>query len=65
MKTDKRPQDYYRTRKTLQNQIGCKKEERTRTREKEVKRNETRPSLQEGAERIVPAPQEFPPPVKR
>ena len=27
LKTDKRPQDYNRTRKTLQNQIGQKKEE--------------------------------------
>ena len=48
-KTDKRPQDYDRTRKTLQNQIGYKKEER-RKREKEAK-EKTRQDLlsQEGA----------------
>ena len=39
-KLKKRPQDYDRTGKTLQNQIGQKKEER-RTREKETKGSET------------------------
>ena len=45
-KTDKRPQDYDRTRKTLQNQIGHKKEERRR--EKEEKVNEMGSALPGG-----------------
>ena len=37
-KTDKRPQDYDRTRKTLQNQIGHKKEEeQEKKKQKEIR----------------------------
>ena len=48
-KTEKRPQDYDRTIKTSQNQIGHKKEERSRTREKEAKGNEMRPAFPGGS----------------
>ena len=43
LKTNKRPQDYDRTRKTSQNQIGKKKEE------KEGKESEMRPATLGGS----------------
>ena len=64
-KTGKSPQDYDRTRKTLQNQK--KEERRGRTGEKEAKGNEMGPALPGGSwkEEYAPAPQDVPPPAMR
>ena len=60
-KTDKRPQDYVRTRKTLHNQIGHKKRKKNKRKGRKRKQNRTFSPRKELKREIAPAPQEVPP----